>query len=120
LRSKAKVENAVKRGYAFSSQPSAMVFIVGEKRLPLSDASAQFALANMIYYAQAMGIGNCLCGNGPLFFDKSKKTRNLLKLPSREHILGALSLGYSAIKFTNKVRGKVMPIQWNGGRSTVQ
>lgn len=112
LRSKAKVENAVKRGHAFSSQPAAMVFIVGDKRIPLSDASAQYAIANMIYYAQAKGIGSCLCDNGPLFFDKNKKIRKHL-LQSREHILGVLFLGYPALKFTNKVNGKVMPIQWN-------
>jgi nitroreductase len=89
-----------------------MVFIVGEKRIPLSDASAQYALANMIYYAQAQGIGSCLCGNGPLFFDRDKRVRKRLKIQNREHILGALFLGYPAIKFMNKVDGKVMPIQW--------
>ena len=114
LRSKAKVENAVRRGHAFSSPPAAMVFIIGEKRIPLSDASAQYALANMIYCAQLKGIGSCLCGNGPIFFDKDRKTRERLKLQNREHILGALFLGYPGIKFTNKVNGKVMPIQWNG------
>ena len=115
LRSKAKVEEGIKRGHAFSSPPAAMVFIIGEKRIPLSDASAQYALANMIYYAQAKGIGSCLCGNGPLIFDKSKKIKNRLKLQRREHILGALFLGYAAVKFTNKVDGKTMPMQWNSG-----
>ncbi len=114
-RSQAKVEDALKRGHAFSSVPAAMVFIVGEKRIPLSDASAQYALANMIYYAQVKGVGSCLCGNGPLFFDRNKIVRKRLKLPKQEHILGALFLGYPAIKFANKVNGKVMPIQWNGG-----
>jgi nitroreductase len=115
LRSKAKVEEAVNKGHAFSSPPAAMVFLIGEKGIPLSDASAQYALANMIYYAQAQGIGSCLCGNGPLFFDKNGRIRNRLKLQKPEHILGALFLGYPSIKFTNKVNGKVMPIQWNGG-----
>jgi nitroreductase/Pyruvate/2-oxoacid:ferredoxin oxidoreductase delta subunit len=115
LRSKAKVENAVKRGHAFSSPPAAMVFVIGDKRIPLSDASAQYALSNMIYYSQAQGIGSCLSGNGPLFFDKNKKTRRLLKLQKRENILGALFLGYSAVKFSNKANGKAMPVQWNEG-----
>jgi nitroreductase/NAD-dependent dihydropyrimidine dehydrogenase PreA subunit len=112
LRSKAKVEETIKRGHAFSSPPGAMVFIIGEKRIPLSDASVQYALANMIYYAQAKGIGSCLSGNGPLFFDKNKKIRNRLKLQKRENILGTLFLGYPAIKFSNKIIGKAMPIQW--------
>jgi nitroreductase/NAD-dependent dihydropyrimidine dehydrogenase PreA subunit len=112
LRSKAKVEEAVKRGHAFSSMPTAMVFIVGEKRIPLSDASAQYALSNMIYFAQSQGIGSCLSGNGPLFFDKDKEVRKHLKLHRRENILGALFLGYPVIKFANKVVGKAMAIQW--------
>jgi nitroreductase len=113
LRSKAKIENAVQRGHAFSSIPAAMIFVIGEKRIPLSDASAQYALANMIYYAQSQGIASCLCGNGQLFFDKNNKIRKRLRLHSREHILASLFLGYPAIQFSNRVNGKAMPIQWN-------
>lgn len=115
LRSKAKVENSIKRGHAFSSPPAAMVFIIGDKRIPLSDSSAQYALANIIYYAQTQGIGSCLSGNGPLFFDKNKNVRKRLNLQKRENILGALFLGYPAIKFSNKVNGRAMLIQWNSG-----
>jgi len=113
LRSKSKVENAVQRSHAFNSPPPAMVFIVGEKRLPLSDASAQYALANIFYYAQVKGIGSCLCGNGPLIFDKNKAIRKRLGSERRENILGALMLGYPAVRYSNKVHGKSLPIQWN-------
>lgn len=114
LRTMSKLEATVKRGHVFLSPPAAYVFIVGDKRIPLSDASAQYALANIMYYAQAKGIGCGLCGNGQLYFDKNKTLRNRLGIQKRENILGTLLLGYPAIKFANKVNGKTMPIQWNG------
>jgi hypothetical protein len=34
-----------------------MVYIIGEKRIPLSDSGSRYALSNMIYYARAKDIG---------------------------------------------------------------
>jgi nitroreductase/NAD-dependent dihydropyrimidine dehydrogenase PreA subunit len=114
LLNKPKLEGAVHRGSAFD-HPAAIVFIVGDKRIPLSVDSAQYALANMSFYAQLKGIGPCLWGNGPIFMDRSRAARRLLGLQRRERIFGALFLGYPAIRFRNKVEGREMPIQWNGG-----
>ncbi|MFQ5855559.1 MAG: nitroreductase family protein [Anaerolineae bacterium] len=94
---------------------AAIVFIVGDKRIPLSVESAQYALSNMIFYAQAKGIGSCPWGPGQLFYDRSKPVRKRLGLQKREHILGTLLLGYPAVRFANKVEGKTLRIQWNGG-----
>jgi hypothetical protein len=113
LRSKSKVENVVRRGHYFRGAPAAFVLIVGLRKIPLSDASAQYALANLMYYAQVKGVGSYLCGNGQLFLDKNQAFRHRLGLQRGEGILGALFLGYPAIKFSNKVNGKRFPIQWN-------
>lgn len=114
LRTMSKLETTVNRGHVFLNPPAAYIFIIGNKQIPLSDASAQYALANSMYYAQVSGVGCGLNGNGQLFFDKNKKVRKLLGLHKRENILGTLMLGYSAVKFSNKVSGKALPIQWNG------
>jgi nitroreductase/NAD-dependent dihydropyrimidine dehydrogenase PreA subunit len=111
---KVKMENALERGYAFH-RPPAIVFIVGDKRIALSEASAQYALYNMILYAQAKGIGSCLWGAAEISLDRNKAARKRLGLGKHEHILGALGLGYPAVKFANKVEGKTLSIQWNGG-----
>jgi len=116
-RSKAKLKVVVERGRTFLTPPAAWVFIVGDKSIPLSDASAQFALANIMYYAQIKGLGCGLSGNGQLFLDKDKSVRRRLGLGKRENILGALVLGYSLIRFSNKVTGKDLPIQWNSGEA---
>jgi len=111
---KVKMESALERGHAFH-RPPAIVFIVGDKRIALSEASAQYALYNMILYAQAKGIGSCLWGSAQTFLDRSKAVRERLGLEKHEHILGALGLGYPAVKFANKVEGKTLGIQWNDG-----
>ena len=49
-----------------------------------------------------------------MYFDRDKNIRKHLGLAKREHILGTLMLGYPALKFSNKVLGKTLPIEWNG------
>jgi nitroreductase/NAD-dependent dihydropyrimidine dehydrogenase PreA subunit len=109
-----KIEKALNRGSSFSSTPTAFIFVVGHKNAPLAEASAQYALANMMYYAQIRGVGACLWGNAPIFLDKDKSVRRRLGIANHERIYGSLYMGYPGIKFSNKVSGKALPIQWNG------
>jgi nitroreductase len=111
LLNKPKVEGVIKNGKAFN-HPAAIVFIVGDKKIPLSIDSAQYSLANITFYAQIKGIASCLWGNGPIFMDKSPKARKLLGLQRHDRIFGALFLGYPVTNFRNKVEGREMPIQW--------
>jgi Fe-S-cluster-containing hydrogenase component 2 len=115
LKAKPKMEAVLERGRALRSPPAAIVFIVGDKRVPLSELSAQCELCNIFYYAQTKGIGSCLWANGPMFVDRNRGVRQRLRLQRREHILGALLMGYPAVRFRNKVEGKRLPIQWNDG-----
>lgn len=111
---KVKMEAAIKRGYNFPVAP-AIVFIVGDKRIALSEASAHYALYNMILYAQTKAIGSRLRGQGLIVYDRNKTARQRLRLSKNENILGMLELGYSAVRFRNKVTGKTLPIRWNAG-----
>lgn len=111
-----KMAGDLERGRTFDTLPAATIFIVGDRRIGLSEASAQYALYNMILYAQAKGIGSRLKGTGPIMLDRSKAAKRLLGLRKREHILGTLELGYPAVRFRNKVEGKTMSLQWNGRR----
>jgi NAD-dependent dihydropyrimidine dehydrogenase PreA subunit/nitroreductase len=69
---KVKIEEAIERGRTLTSNPAAVVFIVGDRRIALSEASAQYALYNMILYAQARGMGSCLRGAGQIFLDRNQ------------------------------------------------
>jgi len=109
-----KIEATVQSGHAFRSMPTAFILVVGDKKVPLSEASAQYALANMMYFAQVKGVGTCLWANGPMFVDKDQKMRQQLGICKNERIFGAMYLGLPAIRFKNKVGGKNLSMQWNG------
>ncbi|MGD9375028.1 MAG: nitroreductase family protein [Anaerolineae bacterium] len=94
--------------------PAAMVFVVGDPRIALSEASAQAALDVMTFYAQMQGIGSCLWGAGTMILNRNRKVRRKLGLRGPERILGILLLGYPSIKFGNNVVGRAMPVVWNG------
>jgi ferredoxin len=95
--------------------PAAIVFVVGERGVGLSEASAQAALDVITLYAWAKGIGSCLWGAGRISLNRSRAVRERLRLERHECIWGTLLLGYPAVRFRNKVRGKELRLQWNGG-----
>ena len=102
-----------------SFKPAAMVLINGDRRIAFSEASAQAALDQMTFYGQVQGIGSCLWGAGVIVLDRNKVARERLGLRRREHILGILLLGYPAVKFANKVKGRMMDIEWIDGQGGV-
>jgi NAD-dependent dihydropyrimidine dehydrogenase PreA subunit len=109
---KVKMESVMVRGQNFRSFPAAMVFVTGDRRTALSVESAQYALANMYYFAQTLGIAGCLFGPGKIVLDRDRAVRRRLGLGCHEHILSTLLLGYPAVKFRNKVAGKGLPVRW--------
>ena len=111
---KVKLECGVNWGSAFETMPAAMIFIVGDPRVLKSEASAQYALYNMVLYAQVRGIGSRISAAGVLTLDRNRQARKLLALQKHEAILGALDLGYPAVRFRNKVEGKTIPLVWAG------
>ena len=116
---KVKMESDLGRGSTFDRPPPAMVFIAGDRRIGLTEASAQYALYNMILYAQARGIGSRLKGTGPIFLNRSRTARQRLGLHKHERIFGTLEFGYPDVRFRNKVEGKKLSIQWNEGAANV-
>jgi NAD-dependent dihydropyrimidine dehydrogenase PreA subunit/nitroreductase len=108
---KVKIEAGLERGRVFSHAP-VIVFVTGYKWIAHSEASAHYALYNMILYAQARGVGSTISGGGKLALAGSKAAKELLRLRQGESILAMLLLGYPAVQFENKVAGKVMPVEW--------
>jgi NAD-dependent dihydropyrimidine dehydrogenase PreA subunit/nitroreductase len=110
---KVKFEHVIARGYTLH-KPPAIVFVVGERWVAHSEASAQYCLYNMMLYAQAKGLGCCLWGGGKLLLNRNRAARERLGMQRGEHILGIVVLGHPAVEFANKVEGKHLPIRWNG------
>ena len=113
LKAKPKLESAIRRNAALRSKPAAVIMIIGNKQVPLSLESAQYALYNIDLYAQSKGIAcRNLVGN-QMTLNRNKAFRESLGLSKGERIYGTILLGYPAIRFRNKVLGKQIRIQWN-------
>jgi nitroreductase len=108
---KVKLEACLKERRPFTVAPAA-IFVVGDGRIAHAEASAHYALYNMILYAQARGLGSCISGGAKLLLNPNQAARRRLGLGRHERILAVLYLGHPAVHFRNKVRGKRMPIAW--------
>jgi len=112
LKAKPKLETALLRGRNFKTVPPAIIFIVADRRIPLSLESAQYALHSINLYAHTRGLGcRNLVGN-QMFLNRSGSIRQQLGLAKHERLFGTMAIGYPAVKFRNKVNGKLMPVQW--------
>jgi NAD-dependent dihydropyrimidine dehydrogenase PreA subunit/nitroreductase len=113
LKAKPKLEIIQKRNKGLKSKPAAIIMIAGDKRVPLTSESAQYALYNIDLYAQTRGIAcRNLVGN-QMIFNRNKKFRKLIGLDRNEKIFGTITMGIPAVKFINKITGKKIKIQWN-------
>jgi ferredoxin len=113
FQAKPKLESAIRRNAGLRSKPAAIIMVIGNKQVPLSLESAQYALYNIDLYAQSKGIGcRNLVGN-QMILNRDKAFRRSLGLSKRDRIYGTILLGYPAIRFRNKVAGKQIGIHWN-------
>jgi hypothetical protein len=113
LKAKPKLENVKKRNSGFKTKPSAIIMVIGDKKVPLTLESAQYAIYNIDLYAQTKGIAcRNLVGN-QMILNGNRKFKKLIGLDKSEKIFGTITMGYPAIKFKNKVFGKHIKIQWN-------
>jgi nitroreductase/NAD-dependent dihydropyrimidine dehydrogenase PreA subunit len=112
LKARPKLEAALKRGRNFKTIPPAIIFIVADKRVPLSIESAQYALYSINLYAHTKGLGcRNLVGN-QMFLNRSKRIRKTLGLKTREKLVGTMAIGYPSLKYRNKTEGKKIDIHW--------
>jgi nitroreductase/NAD-dependent dihydropyrimidine dehydrogenase PreA subunit len=108
---KVKLEACLEARQPFTVAP-AVVLVVGDGRIAHAEASAQYALYNMILYAQSKGLGSTISGGAKLLLNPNRAARRRLGLERHERILAVLYLGYPAVRFRNKVRGKALPVSW--------
>lgn len=112
LKARPKLENVIKRKGRFKTKPAVIILVIGDRRVPLSLESAQYALYNMDLYAQSKGIAcRNLVGN-QMILNRNSIFRKMIGLNKNEKIFGTITMGYPAVRFRNKVKGKNIGIQW--------
>lgn len=89
----------------------ALIILVGDRRVPVTESSAHYLLAAMIFYAEALGVGSCPMDSLKVSIGGSKAIRR--KLGIKTNVLGVLSLGYSAENIVNIPEGYELKVQWN-------
>jgi nitroreductase/Pyruvate/2-oxoacid:ferredoxin oxidoreductase delta subunit len=112
-----KMKYGISQGTSMPTLPAVIALVVGDRRVVLSEVSAHYALYTMILYAQSLGIGSRINASGLLNLNRSRKMRRMLNISRNENILAMVEMGYPAVKFSNKVTGRTLPVQWDGGIS---
>ncbi|NIM91491.1 MAG: hypothetical protein GTO17_11150 [Candidatus Aminicenantes bacterium] len=84
---------------------TALIILVADPRIKLTELSAQFFLYNIQLYAKTLGIGSRQSNGGKYFLANDKKAKKILEIPKNKKIQAVLFLGYPSIKYSNKVEG---------------
>jgi nitroreductase/NAD-dependent dihydropyrimidine dehydrogenase PreA subunit len=109
---KRKMELTLKtEKHVVKKNTQALIIAVGDRKAPVTESSAYYVLATMMYYAEALGIGTCLMDSLKITFRTNKSLREKIKI--KKDVLGVLSLGYSNENIVNIPRGYELNIQWN-------
>lgn len=95
----------------FHGAPS-MIIVVANPTIAHAEASAQYAIYNMILTAQTLGLGSFIDGGAKMFLSRSRRTRRILNIPRGKNILGILHVGYPAVRFRRTVEGNYPIIHW--------
>ena len=93
----------------------ALILLVGNRRVPVTESSAQYLLSTMIIFAESLCVGSCLMDSVKIALNWNARTRKKLRIPKKWSVLGVLALGYSNEKIVNIPRGYMPRVQWNCG-----
>ncbi len=87
-----------------------VIVVSGDRRIPVTESSAHYVLAAMMFFAESTGIGSCLMDSVYLALRLDGKARKLLGI--EKDVLGAMVLGYSDDNIVNIPKGCEVPIKW--------
>lgn len=91
----------------------ALILVTGSTKMPVTESSGQYYLANMILYAETAGLGSTLMDSLKITLNKDRSLRQWLGIPAGQTVLGVLALGYPAEKIINIPKGYEIDIRWN-------
>jgi nitroreductase/NAD-dependent dihydropyrimidine dehydrogenase PreA subunit len=91
--------------------PVLMVFH-GVRNAPGSQVNATLALQNASLMAQALGLGHVYVSFVVAAVFKEKEIREILSIPKRNRVHGALALGYPKYQYENWVERRSPRVRW--------
>jgi len=79
---------------------------------PLPKDDCDYALLNMIYAAESLGIGTCINGFLLKAAEQSRDIQKFLKIPGSHNIYNAITLGYPAVTFKRTVSREPLSVTY--------
>lgn len=111
---KRKMERDLKdRKQIIKDNTQALIILLGNKKVPLTESSAQYYLANMLLFCEVSDLGSCLMDSLKISINNSRMIKEMLHIPKNLKILGVLALGYPEENIMNIPEGYQMKIGWN-------
>ncbi len=99
---KAKMEHG-NFNHGIYQNTQAIIIATGKKNIPVTESSAHYVLAAIMFMAESSGVGSCLMDSIYIALRTDKKARKLLTID--EDVLGVLTLAYSDEGIINIPRG---------------
>ena len=99
--------------HAVKRNTQAVILLVGDAKIPVTESSANFLFANMILYAETLDIGTCLMDSLKISINNNSKIKKKIGIKKGLKILGVLALGYSDENIVNIPQGYELNITWN-------
>jgi nitroreductase/NAD-dependent dihydropyrimidine dehydrogenase PreA subunit len=105
--------DCVYRKHVIKEHAPFLVLALGDPSVPVTEASAQYLMANVILMAEARGVGSCLMDSLKLTLNSDRRLRRKLGLARRQKVLAVLILGYSDENVRNVPQGYEVPVYRN-------
>ena len=97
--------------YLFYHAPAILVTHAAKhEALPKDDCD--YALLNMIYAAESLGIGTCINGFLLKAAERSREIQKFLKIPGSHQVYNAMTLGYPSVTFKRTVSRKPLSVTY--------
>jgi nitroreductase/NAD-dependent dihydropyrimidine dehydrogenase PreA subunit len=111
---KKKMDHDLKvRKHIVKDKTQALILLIGDKKVPMTEISAQYDMANMILFCEASGLGSCLMDSLKIVLNNTRSLKNRLHIPRRFKILCVLAVGYPEEKILNLPEGPRMKTGFN-------
>jgi nitroreductase len=109
---KRKMEHSLD-GVSFLYGAPALIVLVGDTRVILTEESVQCHLASMLLYAHSLGLGACLMDSAKIALRTSTALRRRLGIPKGMHVCGAIVVGHPEERVLNLIEGMSLSCCWN-------
>lgn len=111
---KRKMErDLIERKKVVKDNTQALILLLGSTKVPVTESSAQYYMANAVLFAELVGLGSTLMDSLKIAVNQSRAARHMLGIPKGMKVLSVLAVGYPDEKIINIPQGYAIKMNWN-------